>query len=213
MTEDLLHADIPEKFKDAQTGAVKLDALLKSYQELERKFSQRPAVPKGPHDYAIDVSHGLFEIDPDVNARLHQCGCTQDQAQEVYNLAAEKLVPAIMQMKADMAADREVERLINYFGGADQWQDISRQLLAYGTKHLAPDVLESLSNSYEGVLALHRMMKSEEPSLKKDGVRNASALEEKDLQSLMRDPKYWRDKDPSTVAKVTEGFKRLYGGK
>jgi hypothetical protein len=29
---------------------------------------------------------------------------------------------------------------------------------------------------------------------------------------MMRDPKYWRDKDPSYVAKVTEGFKKMYGG-
>ncbi len=28
---------------------------------------------------------------------------------------------------------------------------------------------------------------------------------------MMRDPKYWRDKDPAFVAKVTEGFKSVYG--
>jgi len=28
---------------------------------------------------------------------------------------------------------------------------------------------------------------------------------------MMRDPKYWREKDPSFVAKVTEGFERMYG--
>ena len=31
-----------------------------------------------------------------------------------------------------------------------------------------------------------------------------------DLQAMMSDPKYWRDKDPSFIAKVTEGFQRLY---
>jgi hypothetical protein len=30
---------------------------------------------------------------------------------------------------------------------------------------------------------------------------------------MMRDPKYWRDQDPSFIAKVTEGFKRMYGEK
>lgn len=33
---------------------------------------------------------------------------------------------------------------------------------------------------------------------------------EADLHLMMRDPKYWRDKDPATIAKVTEGFRNLY---
>jgi len=33
-----------------------------------------------------------------------------------------------------------------------------------------------------------------------------------ELKSMMRDPKYWKEKDPAFVAKVTEGFKKMYGG-
>ncbi|MEM6811174.1 MAG: hypothetical protein AAF549_01780 [Pseudomonadota bacterium] len=33
---------------------------------------------------------------------------------------------------------------------------------------------------------------------------------EKDLQSMMRDPRYWRDKDLSFIEKVTKTFERLY---
>ena len=32
------------------------------------------------------------------------------------------------------------------------------------------------------------------------------------LRALMRDPKYWRERDPAVVARVTEGFRRLYPG-
>ncbi len=39
----------------------------------------------------------------------------------------------------------------------------------------------------------------------------SGASDEKDLQAMMRDPKYWRDKDPAYVAKVTDGFQRMYG--
>lgn len=28
---------------------------------------------------------------------------------------------------------------------------------------------------------------------------------------MMRDPKYWRDQDPSFIKKVTEGFQKVYG--
>jgi hypothetical protein len=33
---------------------------------------------------------------------------------------------------------------------------------------------------------------------------------EADLYKLMRDPRYWRDRDPALIAKVTEGFRQLY---
>jgi len=42
-------------------------------------------------------------------------------------------------------------------------------------------------------------------------VKSSDGMEDKELQSMMRDPKYWRDRDPAFVAKVTEGFKNLYG--
>jgi len=35
--------------------------------------------------------------------------------------------------------------------------------------------------------------------------------EEQKLRELMRDPRYWRDKDPSVLGQVSEGFRRLYG--
>jgi hypothetical protein len=38
-----------------------------------------------------------------------------------------------------------------------------------------------------------------------------SSNAEKDLQSMMKDPKYWRDKDPAFIAKVTDGFQSVYG--
>ncbi len=214
MTENLLTNEIPEKFKDAETGGLKTDALLQSYRELEKRLSQSPSAPKTPEEYCIDCSHGLFESDAEVNKRLHAKGFTDDQAQEVYNLAAEKMLPMIMQITADFQADREVEKLVNHFGGPDKWKEVSRQLLAFGKKNLAPDVLESLSASHEGVLALHRMMQSDEPGIKRAGSgKQAGAADEGELQGMMRDPRYWRDRDPSYVAKVTEGFQKIYGGR
>lgn len=74
-------------------------------------------------------------------------------------------------------------------------------------------MLDSLSSSYEGILALHRMMKGEEPKLSRAPAKAGDAPNDRELTSMMRDPKYWRDRDPSFVAKVTEGFQKLYGGK
>jgi hypothetical protein len=36
--------------------------------------------------------------------------------------------------------------------------------------------------------------------------------DEEEVRVLMRDPRYWRDRDPAIVARVREGFRRLYPG-
>ncbi len=209
--ENLLNADIPEKFKDPETGEVKLDALAKSYKELEQKLSQNLKPPASAEDYCIECAHGMFEADAEINNRLHAKGLTQEQAQEVYNIAADKMIPMMREMAMDYKADREVEKLINHFGGVEQWREVSRQLLSFGQKNLPEDVLDNLSSSYEGIVALHRMMKGKEPSLHRSNTKAANSLDEAELNSMMRDPKYWRDKDPAYIAKVTQGFEKLYG--
>jgi len=117
--ENLLNADIPEKFKDPETGEVNVMAMAKSYKQLETMLSQKPSAPKTHDEYCIDCEkHGLFAADPEVNKRLHDKGFTNEQAQEVYDLAAEKMMPMIHEIIADYQADREVEKLINHFGRA-----------------------------------------------------------------------------------------------
>ncbi len=209
-TETLLDDAIPEKFKDPQSGNIRTEELLRSYKALEKKLSSQPSVPKTPQEYCIECDHGMFEPDADINQRLHEKGFTNDQAQELYNLAAEKMAPMVSDISRDVQADREVEKLITHFGGAEQWKEVSRQLLAFGQKNMPEDVLGNLSSSFEGVLALHRMMKSDEPGLKKEASIQG-AIGEQDLQTMMRDPRYWREKDPSFVSKVTEGFQNVYG--
>ncbi len=209
---EAVNASMPEKFKNPETGALRLDALINSYTELEKKMSEKVphSAPASPEEYAVTCDHGMFEADSEINQRLHAKGMSQEQVQEVYDLAAEKMMPMLKQIANEFSADREVEKLINHFGGAEQWQEVSRQLLAFGQRNLPADVLENLSSSYEGVLALYKMMQTEEPVMKKE-TQNPSQTGTEDLQSMMRDPKYWRDKDPSMVRKVTEGFQKIYG--
>ncbi len=229
--EDGRPANLPEKFWDAERKCVRLQDLVNSYVALERRLSGSMPAPETPEDrlkvlrrlglpetsdeYVVDVSHGMFQIDPALNRKLHERGFTSEQVQTVYDLAAEKLVPLILEMAGEFQADREVERLVAHFGGAEKWREVSRQLLAFGKKTLPPDVLKGLSSSYEGVLALYRMMNEERPRLAGNGEGEGagdSVTDEKALQSMMRDPRYWKTKDPAFIAKVTDGFSRLYGG-
>ena len=44
------------------------------------------------------------------------------------------------------------------------------------------------------------------------GPEAEQATAEAQLRDMMRDPRYWRDRDPGHVAKVASGFGRLYPG-
>lgn len=204
---------VPDKFWDKDKQEIRVDALLKSYLELERKLSgqkQKQALPPTPRDYAVNVDHALFTVDDEINAKLFQAGFTQEQVQLVYDLAAEKMVPLIVELAQDFEADREMEKLVKTFGGAEKWNHVSRQLLAYGRQHLPEDVLSGLAGSYEGVMALYRLMQAGKPFNLQDTTQGQDAVDEQGLKKMMQDPKYWRDKDSEIVNKVTAGFKQIF---
>lgn len=220
---------IPEKFWDPTTGTVRLEALAKSYQELERRmggmvslpgpdaspedrvaFERARGVPDSPDAYDIAERHPLLKPDPDLNTRLHAAGFTPSQAQLVYDLAHERVLPVVEDLAAQFEADRQLVRLIDHFGGEERWAEVSRQVQAWGTANLGPDVLAALATTFEGVVALESMMRSGEPALGSGAAAGEQAPGEEDLKAMMRDPRYWREREPTFVARVGAGFRRLY---
>ncbi len=214
---------IPEKFLDKETGQIRADALLKSYLALEKKLSQsvdpnkmEPSqmrklygVPDSADKYEVKCDHGLFDADPELNALLHEKGFNNEQAQMVYDLAADKLIPMVLDLAQEFEADRQIEKLINHFGGKEQFAETSRQLLAFGKKNFPKEVLDGMTSSFEGVIALHKMMESDD-TVSFTKVKPGKNLDEKELRAMMKDPKYWRDRDPSLVKKISQGFKDIY---
>jgi hypothetical protein len=221
-------AGVPEKFWDRDAGAIRTEALLKSYLELERKLGSMVAlpgdddregrerlwqalgVPAAAEDYQIKARDELLEPTPEINARLHQAGFTQDQAQLVYDLAAEHVLPLIDDAVGELHAAREVERLARHFGGDAGWQNMARQIRTWGQANLAEDVYRTLAASYDGVVAMHQMMQAPEPRVLTEANGPQGDIDEATLTRMMRDPRYWRERDPKFIAQVTEGFQRLY---
>jgi len=209
---------IPAKFIDKETGELRADALIKSYLSLEQKLSQSlqtkdaPKAPKKADEYDIKLTSDMLVLDPKINERLHAKGFTNEQVQEVYDLAAERLVPMITEMMMDVQADRELERIVAKFGGAEKWNKIANELLKFGRKNLDENTFSTLASSYDGVMRLYDMMVSARQvgGFDKRGQSRGGAMDEKTLTKMMRDPKYWKDKDPNFIARVTEGFQDLY---
>jgi hypothetical protein len=206
-------AEIPEKFWDPATEQVRTDALVKSYIELERKLGSLSDrnVPETSDDYQVEIGNEFLANDPEVNARLHEAGFSQEQAQLVYDLASERLLPMINEVAAVFEADNEVERLVRQFGGSEKWRVVSRQIDAWGRSRLPEHVYNALSTTSDGVLAMHKMMNSGEPGMLREGANTESGPSEQELKELMRNPSYWRDQDAKVVERVREGFRQLYG--
>ncbi|HEY8612093.1 MAG TPA: hypothetical protein VIL69_12460 [Roseomonas sp.] len=222
--------EVPEKFWDAERGALRVDALLKSYRELEKKLSARFAppgedapeeellrfrramgVPDTAEEYAVEPKHELVGPDPEINAALHRAGFTPPQVQLVYDLAAERLLPIVAEAASQFEAERQRDRLRSEFGGEERFRRMAKQLAAWGRANLPDEVVTALSTTADGVIALHRMMEKGEPAL----VRRAEApegMDEAALRRMMRDPRYWRSREPDFVKRVTDGFRRLTGG-
>lgn len=210
---------LPEKFWDEAEGSARVEMLAKSYGELERKLGSRaataesePAMPTEPATgYSIAAPHPLVAQDGEVDARLLAAGLSEPQAQLVYDLAAERLLPIIGEAVGELEAERQRDRLERHFGGEEAWRETARQIKGWAAAHLPDDVAATLAGSAEGVLALHQMMRASEPELVGGGAEAGAEITEASLAEMMRDRRYWQRRDPEFIARVTQGFKKLYG--
>ncbi|KIL97449.1 hypothetical protein CCC_00510 [Paramagnetospirillum magnetotacticum MS-1] len=222
--------NVPAKFWDSATGQVRTDALLRAYRDLERRassmvrvpgpqsgadevgtFRRAVGVPPSPDQYSINASHPALASDPGVNQRLHQAGFTQEQAQMVYDLAHECLLPLINDLAASQDQASQIEHLKGHFGGEVQWQESARQIKAWGKANLPKAAYDALASTADGVKTMHRLMLSDEPSLGAAPSAGADGRTEEQLKKMINDPRYWKTKDPAFIAKVSDGFRRLYG--
>ncbi|MDH3660183.1 MAG: hypothetical protein OEU92_09160 [Alphaproteobacteria bacterium] len=90
--------------------------------------------PESADEYAIDAPHELITSDPAINAKLHEAGLSSEQAQLVYDLAAEHLVPMIEEVGRETSQQIEHSHLAAHFGGAEKWQAIAPQIKTWNFK-------------------------------------------------------------------------------
>ena len=264
----------PAKFLDPETGELRVEALMKSYTELERRMGagehlnrgggpdspfgdgsdledaddplagadpddparddparddparddpagDDPAgdadsddayddtVPDSPEDYRIDSDHPWLANDAELNGILHENGFSQGQAQLVYDIAHEYVLPLLDKLAGEIAGLRGERQLREVFPG-DDWEARAEQTQQWGAGALPEDLYETLAATPAGVAAMHRMMQHGEPGFLSRNGPAGPAVDEAALRSLMNDPRYWRDHDPSVIAKVQDGFQRLY---
>jgi len=214
---------IPEKFQNPD-GTTNVEALMKSYSELEKKiggmvsvpndntdtatrekFNRAIGVPENANDYP---SNAMFD-DESIKQKFHDIGLTSSQVEQIYSVAEEFLSPVIAELFSAKNETSEMLKLEKFFGGRDKMNDALNAINTFGEKFLPRDAFESLCSTASGIQGVYHMMQSMEPRIETN-VGEHENLTDDDLRRMMRDPKYWRDADPEYVRKIENGFRKLY---
>ncbi len=205
--------NLAEEFWDNQEGKVKLEELIDAYNALSQSQNAMPSanrmVPQNYMQYHIKSPSPVLEVDEDLLKRFYEKGFSNDQAQFVYDLAGERVLPVLDEMAVNFEAERQLEKLAQHFGGRDKFNEVSRSLSNWAKQNVNQEIFNALGTTAEGVIALYNMMSSSEPLLCKNDPEFEN-LNEANLRKMMEDPRYWRDKDSAYIAKITRGFEKLY---
>ena len=207
-------AGLPDKFWDETTQSVRLEALIEDYNYMASRDenlieTNRRHLPESYDKYDIKVPSPFMDRDEEVFKKFYEYGFSNEQAQLVYDLANERVIPLLDQLTINFEAQKQMEKLNKYFGSSERFDEVSRQISNWARQNLRPEVYDALASSAEGVITLYKMMSSNEPMLGKSAEPEGE-LSEEVLRKMMEDPRYWRDKDKAYINKITQGFEKLY---
>jgi hypothetical protein len=220
---------IPEKFWDIERNEIKVEELGASYKALEQKLGMRTEdlVRQVQEDYenqrksSVPESYEvrLPEVPEDVEITVdpeqelvkswQQICRDNGLSQEVFDQGVAAFVnneiAGLPNLQEEMAklGDNARERI----EAADLW---SKKYLSTDSY----DVIANLASTAEGVKALEEIMSlSRSKPLPNTNTVIDVELDERDLQSMMKDPRYWKEgmKDPAYIAKVTNLYQKKYG--
>ena len=220
---------IPEKFWDTERNEIKVEELGASYKALEQKLGMRTEdlIKQVQEDYenqrksSVPESYEvrLPEVPEDVEITVdpeqelvkswQQICRDNGLSQEVFDQGVAAFVnneiAGLPNLQEEMAklGDNARERI----EAADLWSKKYLSTDAY-------DAIANLASTAEGIKALEEIMSlSRSKPLPNTNTVIDVELDERDLQSMMKDPRYWKEgmKDPAYIAKVTNLYQKKYG--
>jgi len=220
----MMENKIPEKFQN-EDGTLNVQALLKSYAELERKiggmitvpgadadpeararFMRAIGVPESASEYTIPE---LFAGDDSIKEKFLEIGLSNSQAEAVAQMAEEILAPAIGQIFSAEHEKESMDELVKFFGSHDNMMAAMAEINSYAEKHFPEETIDALCSSADGIKTIYNMMQASEPVVQA-GASGNKTMTEAELRQMMKDPRYWRDNDAEYIRKIESGFRRLY---
>lgn len=207
---------LPEKFWDKDKREPKLDAMAKSYAELEKNFKAGKHKAPDGGKYVQDVFGDKVPQDDPLVAKYTEWAAKYSLPQAAYDELAQTVIELsggaqqevqINKQQEIKALGPQAEAIINSmvdwargFVRSGVWsnEDFEEFKVMGGTAN-GMRALMKLRESYEGRVPLRETLPS------------GDALSREELDAMVGDPRYLTD--PAFRAKVTAGFEKLYGSK
>ena len=220
---------IPEKFWDTERNEIKVEELGASYKALEQKLGMRTEdlVRQVQEDYenqrksSVPESYEvrLPEVPEDVEITVDP---EQELVKSWQQICKDNgLSQEVFDQGVAAFVNNEIAGLPNLQEEMSKLGDNARERIEaadlWSKKYLSTDAYDAIANlasTAEGVKALEEIMSlSKSKPLPNTNTVVDVELDERDLQSMMQDPRYWKEgmKDPSYIAKVTNLYQKKYG--
>ena len=228
-TEVQIPEYIPEKFWDTEKNEIKVEELGASYKALEQKLGMRTEdlVKQVQEDYenqrksSVPESYEvrLPEVPEDVEITVDP---EQDLVKSWQQICRDNgLSQEVFDQGVAAFVNNEIAGLPNLQEEMSKLGDNAKERIEaadlWSKKYLSTDAYNAIANmaaTAEGVKALEEIMSlSRNKPLPNTNTVVDVELDDRDLQSMMADPRYWKEgmKDQAYIAKVTNLYQKKYG--
>tara|TARA_R100001377_G_scaffold84553_1_gene68354 strand:+ start:376 stop:1116 length:741 start_codon:yes stop_codon:yes gene_type:complete len=207
---------LPEKYSSGED-------LAKAYKELESKlggkeedirsklleeiklesFSERPD-SSGDYQLPESVDEELA-VDSDLLKWWSEHSFENGYSQDEFKKGIEMYAEAVGSNEPDIEA--ESAKL------GDNANDRIQAASMFASKFFPQEsmpAIERMCESHEGIIALEAIMESTKDGSFAGNTNPTAGASEQQLREMMNDPRYWKDRDPSYVKQVTDGFQQIY---
>lgn len=211
--------EIPDQFWDG--AGLNVEAVLKANADLRKQVSGMPAAPDA-YDFATLVPEAarpvlgdVLSADAPLLGKVTDWGkkhrLTPEAMSEAMALLAERetLLASHGETEGKAASEQAWKEAVELVGSKEKAEGIGRRFAAAlglsdkETIGIPPKALvkldELLTKAGVGAVPANR------------GTPAADAQDEATLKAMMQDQRYWKTRDPAYIAKVSEGFRKLYG--
>lgn len=209
---------LPEKYKtpedlanaykalESKLGTKEEDMRNAILEEIQSQaFSDRPETA---NDYQLpDTIDETQAVDNDLLRWWAEHSFENGYSQEEFEQGIEMYAQAMMGSQPDLEA--EAARL------GDNAEARIQAASNFANKFFPEDALpaiERMCESAEGIIALEAIQEALKDGSFSGNAAPMAGVSEGDLREMMRDPRYWQEKDPHYIKQVTDGWQRLHRG-
>lgn len=209
---------LPEKYKtpedlanaykalESKLGTKEEDMRNAILEEIQSQaFSDRPETA---NDYQLpDTIDETQAVDNDLLRWWAEHSFENGYSQSEFEQGIEMYAQAMMGSQPDLEA--EAAKL------GDNAEARIQAASNFANKFFPEDALpaiERMCESAEGIIALEAIQEALKDGSFSGNAAPMAGVSEGDLREMMRDPRYWQEKDPHYIKQVTDGWQRLHRG-